>query len=176
MSAGGLHCGGVLAAFANPEDLVAAIARLHGDGVQQIETYTPQSVDQDKHSWIPLAVAVAGIGGAIAGLLMQAYAAAVSYPLDIGGRPPLSWPAFVPIAFEIGVLCAIAAGFFGFLIASRLPTLWAPIDEAPGFAEASRAAYFIAVRSDDPLLCVRIRRILADQGTPVITELPSEKT
>jgi hypothetical protein len=167
---------GVVAAFASPEDLVAAIARLHDDGVRQIETYTPQAVQEDQRSWIPLVVAVAGIGGAVAGLLMQAYAAAIGYRLDIGGRPLLSWPAFVPIAFEIGVLCAIVAGFFGFLIACRLPTLWAPIDEVAGFAEASRAGFFIAVRSDDPLLCERIRRILADAGTPDITDLPSEKT
>jgi hypothetical protein len=170
--AGGMHCGGVLAAFASPEDLTAAIARLHAAGMRTVETYTPESVEPDAHSWIPLLIAVAGVGGTVAGLLMQAYAAAIGYPIDIGGRPSLSWPAFVPIAFEIGVLCAIAAGFFGFLIACRLPTLWAPIDEAEGFAQASRAGYFVCVRSDDPQLRERARRLLAAHGTPVITDLP----
>jgi Protein of unknown function (DUF3341) len=167
-----LRCGGVLASFASEDELLAAIGRLQEGGVRNFETYTPHEVHTDGSSWIPLVIAAAGIGGAVAGFLMQAYAAAISYPVNIGGRPLLSWPAFVPIAFEIGVLCAIAGGFFAFLVANRLPTLWAPIDEAEQFSEATRASYFLSVRSDDDVARDRARRLLAEHGAPFITDLP----
>jgi hypothetical protein len=176
MSREGSSDGSVLAAFASEHELLAAIGRLRAGGMLDIETYTPHDVHADARSWIPLIVAMAGVGGAVAGFLMQAHGAAVSYPIDIGGRPPVSWPAFVPIAFEIGVLCAVAAGFFGFLIANRLPTLWAPIDEAEDFAEATRALYFLTVRSDDAVALDRVRRLLGEHGAQRISDLPVAAT
>jgi len=164
----GLRAVGLIAAYDDAAALRAAVQRLGAAGIA-FDTFTPRELRfaDDPPSRLPLLIALAGFGGAALGFLMQAYAADISYPINVGGRPLFSWPSFIPIAFEIGALCAVIAGFVGYLIAARLPTLYAPIDEAARFAEASASAYVVAVRTDDG---AAVRRVLHD--AVFITELP----
>jgi hypothetical protein len=156
---------GLLASFDNEQTLLAAVRWLHEAGCGPIETYTPHEVrlpGAEHHSRLPLLVALAGFAGFVAGFAMQTYAQLIDYVEDIGGRPDFSWPSYVPIAFEIGVLCAVCTGFFGFLAANRLPALYDPIDEADGFSAASSTAYLLALRSRDEADRERLRALLHD--------------
>jgi hypothetical protein len=143
----------LLASFETEQGLTAALPRLRAAGLGSVETYTPKRLTDDpgqQPSILPLVVLIAGLLGFAASFFMQSYANMVSYPVDIGGRPTFSWPAFVPIAFENGILAAVIAGFLGFLAVNRLPRLWEPVDEAMLIRRASRDLWCVAIRTEAP--------------------------
>lgn len=142
---------GIIAAFDSEEDLIAAVRRLHRQGVA-LETYTPYPVDtideilERPPSRVPVVIFCAGIIGAAGGFLLQYWGMALAFPINIGGRPLNSWPAFMTSTFEIGILMALTVGFVAYLVVTRLTILHHPIFNAPGFERASQDRYLICVR------------------------------
>lgn len=163
---------GIVAEFADSPALHAAAQRLRAAALGEVETHTPQPPEGAAHSLLPAVILVAGIGGAAAAFLLQSYSTTLGYPLDIGGRTDLGWPAFMPLTYESGVLCAVAAGFFGFLIANRLPALYDPIDEIDAFRRASRDGFFLALRTRDGAAIGRARAILDELHPLLLQDLP----
>src|SRR5205807_728695 len=82
---------------------------------------------------------------------MQYYIAAIDYPINVGGRPLYSWPAFVPILFELTVLLAALAAFFGTLFLCGFPKLHFPTFNLAEFARASTDRFFLCIQARDPL-------------------------
>jgi Protein of unknown function (DUF3341) len=145
----------VLAGFDSERALRLALEGLKAAGLADLETYTPRPLaDEPGHteaagSPLPLLMFIAGMLGFAAFFLLMTYANTRAYPLDIGGRPNFAWPAFVPIAFEIGVLCAMVTGFVGYFVICRMPQLYDPVDACEHFPEASRDGWFVAVRAHE---------------------------
>jgi hypothetical protein len=165
---------GIMAAFRTRSELQEALRRLPERDDEALESYTPAFVEEEEPSSVlPLVMLIGGFGGFAAGLFMQVYANALAYPLDIGGRPELSWPAFIPIAFEIGVLCAVLAGFFGYFIVCRLPHLYDPVDECRSMRRATRDLWIAVLRSRDRERIERARVIARKLGAASITEIGS---
>jgi uncharacterized Zn-finger protein len=165
--------GGFIASFASERLLREAMARFANDNMEPPRSYTPkQREDAPKGSPLPVVILLAGLLGAAAGFGMQAHANIIGYPLDIGGRPEFSWPSFVPIAFEIGVLCAVLAGVFGYFIAAKLPSLYEAIDEHDAMRRAMRDRFTLAARYGDDEQSRRARAILQDLGGREIEETP----
>lgn len=161
---------GILAGFDSEGALRRAMDRLAAAHIEDVETYTPMPLDNGSTgSPLPLAMFVAGMLGFIGFFLLMTYADVHAFPLNIGGRPRFAWPAFVPIAFELGVLCAMGAGFFGFFLLCRMPRLYDPIDECDSFRKASRDGWFVAVRSRDPQRLAQARAVL-DPLSPASVE------
>jgi hypothetical protein len=163
---------GLLAAFDTEQALRRALTRLAEEHLPA-ETYTPHALeDRPKGSWVPLAMFAAGLGGFVFFFWLMSYADIWNYPVDIGGRPRFAWPAFVPIAFELGVLCAMGAGFLGFFLACRMPQLHEAVDECESFREASRDGWFVAIRSAEPARLDRARAVLATLDPAVVEVIP----
>jgi hypothetical protein len=146
---------GLLAEFSAPDDLLAAVKRAREEGFTRFETFAPYPVEgleeaaSRKPSNVPAVMLAAGAIGAAGGFFMQWYAAWI-YPIDVGGRPLFSWPAFVPVTFELGVLTAVIVGILTFLWRARLPRYDYPVFSVPQFARASTDRFFFWLREDDP--------------------------
>lgn len=147
---------GLVAEFSTKDELRRAVERLRAEGYRDIETFTPVPVADIDRLLGPRPSAVTRIAGTAAatGVIfaygLQWLLNAVLYPIDVGGRPPHSAPAFVPITFETGVLFTGIATFLAVLALSGLPRLWRPIFEIEGFTRASVDRWFLLVSADDP--------------------------
>jgi hypothetical protein len=148
---------GVLGIFKTPDAATNAAAHLRQSGIEAFEAYTPYPVEAlnrilrpGRNVLLPALMFVAAILGAAYGYWIQYWGEAVDYPINVGGRPYNSWPAFIVSAFEIMLLVTVAAGLVGMLLASRLPKLYHPTFGAKGFARASRDRFVICVKATDP--------------------------
>lgn len=170
----------LVAEFSSEAGLVAAALRLREDGVTGLEAYTPYPVEAldallPRPRWpLPVLIFAAGMLGLAGGFCMQWYGAAVSYPINIGGRPDASWPAFIPIAFEIAVLCAVSTGFVAFFALARLPKPYQPIQAIPGFGRATQDRFFLTIDAADPHFdAVRVTRAVEEFAPCSIVPWPS---
>jgi hypothetical protein len=151
-----LHPWGMAAQFATPEDLLSAVRKVVQQGYTKVETYSPFKVDgvAEELGFHPSPVAliflVAGMIGAVSGFGMCWYAFVINYPLNIGGRPHNSWPAWIPITFELMVLFAAVIGAIGMLMLNGLPRMSHPVFDIPGFERASLDRFFLCIEARDP--------------------------
>ena len=148
---------GLLAEFDSPTHLVEAARAARDHGYRKMDAYTPFPIEELSEALglhktrLPLVVLTGGIAGGLGGYLLQYYTMVVDYPLNVGGRPYHSWPAFIPPAFETTVLFAAFAAVLGMLALNGLPQPHHPIFNAPRFALASRDRFFLCIESRDPL-------------------------
>ena len=96
----------------------------------------------------------------------------VDYPLNVGGRPLHSWPAFIPITFELTVLFAAIAGLIGMLWLNGLPKPYHPVFNAPQFKLASQTRFFLCIEANDHLFRAdEVRQFFAEFDPLSITEV-----
>ncbi len=170
---------GVLAVFETPEAVRAAAAHLRRAGFRAFEAYTPypvegldEAIHPGRRTFLPLVMFVGAVVGAAYGFWIQYWDEALNYPLNVGGRPYNSWPAFVVSAFEFMLLISVTAGLVGMLAASRLPRLHHPIFEATSFARASRDRFVICIEAADPGFDPdSVRRMFVELGAERIEEV-----
>jgi len=147
---------GMMAEFDTPQALVDAARKTHAAGYAKIDAYSPFPIEGlaeeigFHHDEVPLVVLIGGIVGGLTGYLMQWWISVVDYPLNIGGKPPHSWPAFIVITFEMTVLFAVISAVFGMLALNGLPMPYHPVFNVPRFALASKDRFFLIVFSSDP--------------------------
>lgn len=148
---------GVMAEFDDVTALVEAARRTHAEGYRKVDAYTPFPVHElfdalDAHDHrVPRIVLVGGIFGCVAGFGLCYWVSTIAYPLNVGGRPFNSWPAFIPVTFELTILFAAFAAVLSWIMLSGLPLPYHPVFNVERFAKvASEHGFFLTIESDDP--------------------------
>jgi hypothetical protein len=112
---------GVMGQFDRPSALVAAARETYAAGYRQINGYSPFPIEElteaigFKRTVLPLIVLAGGIIGGLGGFFMQYWMEVIDYPINVGGKPFNSWPAFIPITFECTILVAAFSAVLGML-------------------------------------------------------------
>ena len=163
---------GLMAEFDSPEALLEAGRRAFAEGFRRMDAYSPFPVDGlaeaigFHRTRVPLIVLIGGLLGCIGGFYLQYWVAVIDYPINIGGRPLNSWPSFIPVTFELTILLAALAAFFGALALNRLPMPYHPVFNVERFELASRNRFFLCIEAADTNFELeRTRRFLDEIGS-----------
>ena len=150
----GIH--GLMGEFGTPEELIHAVEKVREAGFVRLDAYAPFPVEGLseamglKRNLVPAITLLGGLAGGIGGFCFQYWVAAITYPLNIGGRPLNSWPAFIPVTFELTILGASLAAVFGMLALNKLPHPHHPVFNVERFTHASSDRFFVLIEASDP--------------------------
>src|SRR5215469_11552638 len=150
------HLYGVMAEFDTPEQLVHAVEKAREAGYRRMDAYTPFPVEGLpqamglKRNMVPFITLLGGLAGGIGGFGFQYWASAITYPMNIGGRPLNSWPAFIPVTFELTVLGASIFAVVSMLALNKLPQPYHPVFNVDRFSQASTDKFFLCIEARDP--------------------------
>jgi hypothetical protein len=171
---------GMMAEFDSAAALVEAARKTHRAGYQKIDAYSPFPIEGlaeeigFHRNYVPLVVLIGGLVGGISGYAMQYWMSAVDYPLNIGGKPCHSWPAFIIITFEMTILFAGISAVLGMLALNRLPMPYHPVFNVPRFSAATKDRFFLIVfSSDEKYDAAGTRQFLESLDPCSISEVPS---
>ena len=146
---------GLMAEFDDPTALVVATGRARDEGYRHMDAYSPFPIEElhgalgAPPSRLPLIVLVGGLLGCIGGYGLQYWVSVIAYPVNVGGKPWHSWPAFIPVTFECTILAAALAAVLGMLALNGLPMPYHPVFNVPRFALASRNQFFLVIEATD---------------------------
>ena len=169
---------GLMAEFDNPTELMKAARATYAAGYRNIDAYTPYPIEEladvigFKKTRVPLVCLLGGILGGLSGYLLQYWINNISYPLNIGGRPFHSWPAFIIVTFEMTILFGGLSAVIGMLGLNGLPAPYHPVFNNPRFSAVSRDRFFLCIEAADPQFDPeRARQFLSAFNTVDIAEV-----
>ena len=147
---------GLMAEFANADDVVTAARAVRTAGYRKVDGYSPYPMESliheldQHHSWVPTIVLGGGLTGFLAGYGLEYWTQVIDFPMDIGGRPYNAWVAFIPPAFETTILFACLSAVIGMLAMNGLPQPYHPVFNVDAFGRASTDRFFLVIETTDP--------------------------
>lgn len=167
----------LVAEYSDADSLIGAAIRLKREGHQLLDAFTPFRLPEldgilpVKPSRVRLSMLFGGIAMAAFAYFLQWYSSVVDYPLNTGGRPLNSWPVFLLVPFEVGMLAAALSGFVAFLWNCRLPRLYHPVFDTTDFARATQDRFFLlAAQSGEEERNASLREALKHSGALTVLE------
>lgn len=168
-----------MAEFDNTKDLLEAAHHVRDAGYKRVDAYSPFPVEGLSeavgfpHTSVPAITLAGGLIGMFGGFFLQYYPNVIGFPLDIGGKPFDSWPSFIPITYELTILCAAIACVVGMIWLNGLPTPYHPVFNVPRFELASQDRFFLCIKSKDPKFNLEeARRFLEEQHPREVSVVP----
>ena len=165
---------GLLAEFDTPSDLVRAAQSAYDSGYRRMDCYTPYPVEEAAaaigfhRDSVSLICLIGGLLGVVAMFSLETWISVWAYPLNIGGRPYYSWPAFIVPAYEWTILFSGLSAAFGMLAVNGLPQVYHPLFNAPNFRSgATSDKFFLCLESTDPKFDVAESRMFLEGFEPV---------
>ena len=146
---------GLMAEFDSATAIVSAARRAREAGYAKVDAYTPFPIHELDaalklpRTILPWLVFVGGITGMLSGFALEYWVSVVDYPLNIGGRPFASWPAFVIPAYELTILFASITAVVGMIMLNGLPQPYHPVFNAPNFSNATADRFFLCIEAVD---------------------------
>ena len=146
---------GLLAEFDSPTAIVNAARKAREAGYAKLDAYTPFPIHELDEALkvprtiLPWLVFAGGLAGMLGGFAMQYWMSAVDYPLNVGGRPLASWPAFVIPSYEMTILFASITAVVGMIALNGLPMPYHPLFNAPNFTHATADRFFLCIETND---------------------------
>lgn len=147
---------GMMAEFETPTQLVEAARRVREAGFKHFDAYSPYPIHEldeamDLHdNRVSLFTLIGGIIGGCTGFGLCSWVESVALPLNIGGRPLISVPMFIPITFELTILIGGLTAAISMIMLNGLPRPYHPVFNVEKFANASRSKFFLCIESEDP--------------------------
>ena len=163
---------GLMAEFDQVTDLVDAVKHTRAAGYREFDAYTPFPVEAVAEAMgvhrnrLPLIVLLGGLIGLVSGYALAYWTSVIAYPLNVGGRPLHSWPAFIPVTFETTVLGAAIATVLGMFALNGLPMPYHPVFNVPRFALSTRNRFFLCIEATDPLFDREETRRFLERSVP----------
>src|SRR5262245_4345289 len=144
---------GLMAEFDSPDTLKEAAHKAHQAGYRKMDAYSPfpiEGLDEAlglKPSRLSLIVLIGGLTGIALGYGLQYWISVIDYPVMVGGKPFHSWPAFIPVTYELMILSASIAATVGMLVLNGLPMPYHPVFNVPRFDLASNDQFLLCFES-----------------------------
>jgi hypothetical protein len=167
--------------FSTPVELIHAVEKVREAGYRRVNAYSPFPVEGLsealglKRNMVPLICLIGGLTGGIGGFFFQYWVAVIAYPLNIAGRPLNSWPAFIPVTFELTILGAALSAVLGMLALNKLPQPHHPVFNVPRFTHASSDRFFVCIEAKDPKFHIEeSARLLQELHAHHITEVSDD--
>ena len=144
-----------MAEFDSPTSLVAAANRARLAGYQRMDAFSPIPIEELSEALglrptrLPRLVLIGGILGGLGGFALEVWTQAIDYPMNVGGRPLVSWPQYIPVTFETTVLGAALTCFVAMWARNRLPMPYHPVFNVTAFERASTDRFFLCIEAED---------------------------
>lgn len=171
---------GVMAEFDSAQAIVDAARRTVAEGFSKVEAYTPVPIEElndilhKKRTMLPKLSLLGGLAGMATGFALQYWASVIEYPMNVGGRPYASWPAFIIPSYELTILFSALATAGGMIALNGFPQPYHPVFNTPRFSLASSDKFFLVIESVDAKYdSVSTSRFLQDIGAKGVYDVPA---